>query len=90
MASQFCILSLLVGTYAHQAQDFFRSENGPDQSHLVMDDTLGSWGQCFVTAPINLTSTSHSRTYGSLKYFSHDTMEEPYFHGNRMMHLSQQ
>lgn len=38
--------------------------------HLVVGDTLGSWGQSFVTAPINLTYTSFSYVWVPEIFFS--------------------
>ena len=37
-----------------QRLDFFHS--GRELSHLLMDETLGTWGQSFVFAPINLAT----------------------------------
>ena len=41
-ALQLWILTLLVGAYAHQAQDFFCSKT--ELGHLVTDETSGTWG----------------------------------------------
>lgn len=56
MALQFWILTPLVGTYTHQAQDFSNSDT--EAGHLVAEGTLGTWGQPFIFAPINLAKSS--------------------------------
>lgn len=56
MALQFWILTPLVGTYTHQAQDF--SNGDTEAGHLVVEVTLGTWGQPFIFAPINLAKSS--------------------------------
>ena len=42
MSLQFWVLALLMGPCAHQAHDFFCQEM--QLSHLVVDETLGTWG----------------------------------------------
>lgn len=62
----------------HQAQDFFLSD--AKLNHLVVDETVGTWGQSFVFTPTNLTTTSHLPLCRSLKCFPRDCVEELYFH----------
>lgn len=72
------ILTLLVGTCAHQAQDLFCRKM--KLSHLVVDETLGTWGQSFIFALINLAAIPHPPMCGSPKCFPCSSVEEPYFH----------
>ena len=52
-------------------------------SRLVVDETLSAWGQSFIFAPTNLTTIPHPPMRGSSKYFSRDSMEDPYLHPNK-------
>lgn len=47
---------------------FFHS--GTELSHLVVNETLSTWGQSFIYTPINLTITPHPSIHGSPKCFS--------------------
>lgn len=44
------------------------------------DETLSTWGQAFIFAPANLVTTPHPPMHGSPKCFSHESVEELYFH----------
>lgn len=45
-----------------------------------MDEALGTWGQSFISTPINLTTTPHAPCMGPQKCFSHDSVEELHSH----------
>ena len=51
-----------------QTQDFFGSKT--ELSHLVVDETPGTWGKSLISHPINLVTTPHSPMCGSLMVFS--------------------
>lgn len=61
-----------------QSLDF--SHSGTELSHLAVHETPCIWGQPFLSTPIHLTTAPHSPMRGAPKCFSHDLVEEPYFH----------
>ena len=56
-AQNFWALALLLG-FMKARPDFFHS--GMDR-----DETLGTWGQSFISTPVNLTTTAKPPTCGS-------------------------
>lgn len=44
------------------------------------DEILNTWRQAFIFAPANLVTTSHPPMHGFWKCFSHESVEELYYH----------
>ena len=68
-------------------------KTGLDFFHGITDGdgTLGAQGQPSVSTQINL-ATPQFPMCGSIKYFSHDPVKEPYFHQEQLQagHLTHQ